>query len=158
MSRLGTGERAIDHGYFRSRGLEELVAVQQPVTLTARSVVREKGRHLARSKGAAVELQALCVSLDPLGLPEGAGRAVTVEGGPGTLGAGREEGTPWLYQEGLARRLNCQLAEFSRMTGRELRGLDPRLGVEAGGRDPDSQNPSRSDDRIVGLRTNEKLA
>ena len=45
------------------------------------------------------------------------------------------EGTPWLYQEGLARRLNCQLAEFSRVTGRELRGLDPGLGVEAGGRD-----------------------
>ena len=47
MPRLSTGERATDHGYFRSRGLGELVAVQQPVTFTARSVVREKGRHLA---------------------------------------------------------------------------------------------------------------
>ena len=100
MSRLGTGERAIDHGYFRSRGLEELVAVQQPVTLTARSVVREKGRHLARSKGAAVELQALCVSLDPLGLPEGAGRAVTVEGGPAPWGPSGRRALPGFTRRG----------------------------------------------------------
>ena len=123
MPRLAEGARVPEHAHFRSRSLGEIVALQQAVTLAARSVARE----VVGARGAAVDLQAVWVSLDPSGFPEEVARAVVVEGGPGSLAT--KEGTPCMFVTGLQQRLDRRLGEYMEVVGR-LRRAAPTVGVK----------------------------
>jgi hypothetical protein len=102
----------------REDSLGRMVTAGQPVTLAARSLLREEGRAMAGAAAAPVDMQALWVSLDPFGFPKGVARAVGVEGGPGTLGGAAGELTPCLLLSGGMRHLRMRLAEYRRVADR----------------------------------------
>ena len=120
------------NGFYHSHSLREIVSVHQPVNLTARSVIREQGQAMVKAPGGGIDMQALCVSLNPLAIPGGAAHGVLVRGGPGTLTGtgGRGQGTPYMFEMGLQRRLNRRLAEYVRLTGTHRDNLDPSLVSE----------------------------
>ena len=122
---LSSGVRVPDQRYFRHRSLGEIVAINQPVTLAARSLLKEKGCTMMGALEASVEMQALWVSLNPSIYPQGAARAVRMEKGPGSLGGSKW--TPCMFEAGLEERLNKQLRQYVKASGRTLRGLDPGL-------------------------------
>ena len=124
--RLAEGARVPEHAHWRSRSLGEIVALQQAVTLAARSVARE----VVGARGAVVDLQAVWVSLDPSGFPDEVPRAVVVEGGPGGLAT--KEGTPCMFVTGLQQRLDRRLGEYMEAVSRLRRGgVDPTVEESA---------------------------
>ena len=122
---LSSGVRVPDQNYFRLRSLGEIVAINQPVTLAARSLLKEKGSSMMGALDASVEMQALWVSLNPSSFPQGVARAVRMEKGPGSLGGSKW--TPCMFEAGLEERLGEQLRKYVKASGRTLRGLDPDL-------------------------------
>ena len=122
---LSSGVRVPDQHYFRQRSLGEIVAINQPVTLAARSLLKEKGSTMMGALDASVEMQALWVSLNPSSFPQGVARAVRMEKGPGSLGGSKW--TPCMFEAGLEDRLGEQLRKYVKASGRTLRGLDPDL-------------------------------
>ena len=122
---LSSGDRVPDQRYFRQRSLREIVAINQPVTLAARSLLKEKGSTMMGALDASVEMQALWVSLNPSSFPQRVARAVRMEKGPGSLGGSKW--TPCMFVAGLEERLGEQLRKYVKAGGRTLRGLDPDL-------------------------------
>ena len=122
---LSSGERVPDQRYFRQRSLREIVAINQPVTLAARSLLKEKGSSMMGALEASVEMQALWVSLNPSSYPQGVARAVRMEKGPGSLGGNKW--TPCMFEAGLEDKLGEQLRNYVKASGKSLRRLDPDL-------------------------------
>ena len=126
---LSSGDRVPDQRYFRQRSLREIVAINQPVTLAARSLLKEKGSTMMGALDASVEMQALWVSLNPSNFPQRVARAVRMEKGPGSLGGSKW--TPCMFEAGLEETLGEQLRKYVKASGRTLRGLDPDLNRQS---------------------------
>ena len=122
---LSNGVRVPNQRYFKHRSLGEIVAINQPVTLAARSILKEKGTSMMGMMDASVEMQALWVALNPSSFPQGVSRAVRIEKGPGSLAGSRW--TPCMFEAGLQDRLGKRLRQFVMTTGKTLRGIDPDL-------------------------------
>ena len=122
---LSNGVRVPNQRYFKHRSLGEIVAINQPVTLAARSILKEKGTSMMGMMDASVEMQALWVALNPSSFPQGVSRAVRIEKGPGSLAGSRW--TPCMFEAGLQDRLGKRLRQYVMTTGKTLRGIDPDL-------------------------------
>ena len=116
-----------DHRYFKDKPLGDIVELLQPVDVVARSIIREKGLAMKKAVGSTVEMQALCVSLKPDCIPEGAPSGTRVEGGPGAFGRSNRGETPFMFKKGLEHILNGKLAKYLQASGKVCHNLDPSL-------------------------------
>merc|ERR1719318_208131 len=119
-----------EHKYFKDKPLGEIVQLLQPVDVVARSIIKEKGLAMKKAVGSTVEMQALCVSLKPDCIPEGAPRGTRVEGGPGAFGGSNRGETPFMFRKGLDHILNVKLAKYLQASGKACHNLDPSLVVK----------------------------
>merc|ERR1719318_2109627 len=119
-----------DHSFYREKPLGDIVELLQPVDVVARSIIKEKGLAMKKASGSNVEMQAVCVSLKPDCIPEGAPKGTRVDGGPGAFGGSNRGETPFMFRKGLDHVLNVKLAKYLQASGKVCHNLDPSLVVE----------------------------
>ena len=124
------GVRVGDNHFFKKKPLGDIVELQQPVDVVTRSIIREKGLAIKKVVGSNVEMQAICVSLKPGSIPEGAPRGTRVEGGPGALGGTNRGETPFMFKKGLNHELNVKLAQYFQAIGKTCSNVDPNLVIK----------------------------
>merc|ERR1719318_2475573 len=132
-----------EHKYFKNKPLGEIVELLQPVDVVARSIIKEKGLVMKKAVGSTVEMQALCVSLKPDCIPEGAPRGTRVEGGPGAFGGSNRGETPFMFRKGLDHILNVKPAKYLQASGKVCHNLDPGLVVKI-----EEAKTAKNDDKI----------
>ena len=116
-----------ENEFYSKKPLSELVSLQQPVDLVARSIIREKGQFMKKSTTSILEMQALSVSLKTFCIPKGAPRGSRIGGGPGAFGGCNRGETPYMFQVGLKAKLNTRLNIFLQLYGKNCMNLDPEL-------------------------------
>jgi len=124
------GVRVGDNRFYKNKQMSELVVVQQPVDVVTRSIIREKGLAMKKTVGTNVEMQAICVSLRPGCIPEGAPKGTRVEGGPGAFGGTSRGETPYMFKKGFKHQLNVKLAQYLQASGKVCKNVDPSLVVK----------------------------